>query len=202
MKSMRPWAKATHGAGAEDEHGADDGRGDEHGLADGAGGGAAFAGEDGDVLEAALGSEDHLAEDGEREEIGAGELDGERLPVDGLVMEERPGGQENERGEDGEHGDAADVVDPLAEIEAAVGGDGDGEDDDGDDEEGDEVIFGEPRGGGADEVGEFGGDGVEDGGGDGDAVDPEVPGGHEAAEISEGGAGPDVEAAFERHLRD
>ena len=37
-------------------------------------------------------------------------------------------------------------------------------------------------------------------GGDGDAVEPEVPRGHEAAEVAECGAGPDVEAAFERHL--
>ena len=62
------------------------------------------------------------------------------------------------------------------------------------------MVFRQPCGGGADEVGELSGDGVEDGGGDGDAVEPEVPCGHEAAEVAEGGARPDVEAAFERHL--
>ena len=61
------------------------------------------------------------------------------------------------------------------------------------------MVFREPCGAGADEVGELGGDAVENLHGDDDAVDPEVPCGHESAEISEGGAGPDVEAAFEGH---
>jgi hypothetical protein len=116
------------------------------------------------------------------------------------VLGECPERQQNERGIDDENGGAADVVDPLAEFEAAESYCRDGEDEGCDDSEAGEVVFGEPGCCGADEVRELGGDGVEDGGGDGDAVDPEVPGGHEAAEISEGGASPDVEAAFERHL--
>ena len=61
------------------------------------------------------------------------------------------------------------------------------------------MVFGEPGCAWADEVGELGGDAVENLHCDDDAVDPEVPCGHEAAEVSEGGAGPDVEAAFEWH---
>ena len=188
------------GAGAGDEHGADDGRGEDDGLADGAGGVFAFSGEDGDVFEAAESAEEHLSEEGEGDHAGLGELEGERLVVDGLVARHGPEGKHDEGAVDDEDGDAADVVDPLAELKAAEGGGGDCEDDDGHDGEGSEVVFGQPGGGGADEVGELGGDGVEDGGGDGDAVEPEVPCGHEAAEIAECGAGPDVEAAFEGHL--
>ena len=64
------------GAGAEDEHRADDGRRDDDGSADRAGGVLAFAGEDGDVLETAEGAEDHLAEEGEGDQVEFGELDG------------------------------------------------------------------------------------------------------------------------------
>jgi hypothetical protein len=129
-----------------------------------------------------------------------GKLEGKRLVVEMHVLGECPERQQNEGGVDDEDGDSADVVDPLAEFEAAEGCGRDCEDEDCDDEERREVIFGEPGGAGADEVGELGGDGVEDGGGNGDAVEPEVPGGHKAPEISEGGAGPDVEATFEGHL--
>ena len=59
------------------------------------------------------------------------------------------------------------------------------------------VVFREPGGRGTDEESDFSGDGVEDGCGDGDAVDPDVPRSEEAAGIAEGGAGPDVKAAFE-----
>jgi len=62
------------------------------------------------------------------------------------------------------------------------------------------MIFRQPGCGGADEVGELGGDGVEDGRGDGDSVEPDIPGGHESAEIAECPTRPDIEAAFERHL--
>ena len=110
-------------------------------------------------------------------------------------------GSKDEGGEDEQHGDAADVVDPFADVQAADGSDGDDEDDEADDGERGGLVFRQPGGARADEVGELGGDGVEDGGDDGDAVDPEVPGGEEAGEVAEGAAGPDVEAAFEGHLR-
>jgi len=192
--------ESDDGAGAEDEHRADDGRGEDDGSADGVDGVLAFAGEDGDVLETAEGAEDHLAEEGERDHVELRELQGKRLVVDVHVSRERPEGQQDERGVDDEDGDAADVMNPFAEFETADGGSGDGDGDAGGDGEGGDVVFGQPRGGGADEVGEFGGDGVEDGGGDGDAVEPEVPRGHKAASVAECGAGPDVEAAFEGHL--
>jgi hypothetical protein len=169
-------------------------------LSYGAGRGFAFASEDGDVFETAESSEEHLAEEGEGDHVGCGELDGKRLVVEMQVLGECPERQQDEGCVDDEDGGAADVVDPLAEFEAADSYCCYGEDEGCDDGEAGEVVFGEPGGGGTDEVGELGGDGVEDGGGDGDAVDPEVPGGHEAAAISEGGASPDVEAALKGHL--
>ena len=120
--------------------------------------------------------------------------------MNGLVARDGPERQHDERGVDDEDGDAADVVNPFAEFEAANRCGGDGENDSGDDKERDEMVFRQPRRDGTDEVGQFGGDSVEDGCGDSDAVEPEVPCGHEAAEIAERGARPDVEAAFERHL--
>ena len=108
------------GAGAEDEHGADDGGGYPDGAADGGGGGVALAGEDGDVLDSGEGSDEHLAEEGERDEGAGWECDGERLVVDGLmvrdglVLKDRPERKQDEGGEDGEDGDAAYVMDPLA----------------------------------------------------------------------------------------
>jgi hypothetical protein len=63
------------GAGAGDEHRADDGGGEDDGLADGTGGVFAFAGEDGDVLEAAESAEEHLAEESQGDHVGLGELD-------------------------------------------------------------------------------------------------------------------------------
>ena len=122
MKSMWPREKASDGAGADDEHRADDGRRDDDGPADGAGGVLAFAGEDGDVLEAAESAEEHLAEEGEGDQVELRELEGERLVVDGLVARDGPEGEHDERAVDDEDGDAADVVDPFAEFEAADGG--------------------------------------------------------------------------------
>ena len=188
------------GAGSGDEHGADDGRGEDDRLADGARCIAAFAGEDGDVFEAAESAEEHLAEESEGDHIVLRELHGQRFVVDGHVASHGPEGQDDERGVGDQDRDAADVVDPFAEFEAAKSGSRDGEYEDANDGKRREVVLRKPRGGGADEVGELGGDRVEDRGGDGDAVEPEVPRGHKAAEVAEGPAGPDVEAAFERHL--
>ena len=169
-------------------------------MADGACGILALSGEDGDVLETAEGAEEHLAKEGERDHIGLRELQGEWLVMDRLVARNSPERKDDQCAIDDEDGDSADVVDPFAEFEAADGGGSDGKDDRGDDGEGGEVVFRKPCGGGADEVRELGGNGVEDRGGDGDAVEPEIPGGHEAAEIAECGACPDVEAAFKGHL--
>ena len=62
------------------------------------------------------------------------------------------------------------------------------------------MVFGQPGSGGADEIRELGRYGVEDGGSNSYTVKPEVPCCHEAPEIAEGSASPDVEAALEWHL--
>jgi hypothetical protein len=169
-------------------------------LADTAGGIFALAGEDGDVFEAAEGAKDHLAEEGEREHVELRELERQEFVMDWMVARGGPERKQNKCGVDDEDRDAAYVVNPSAEFEATKGCSADSDRDGGDDGERGEVIFGQPRCGRADEVGEFGRNGVQNGGGDGDAVEPEVPCGHEAAEVAKGRAGPDVEASFKRHL--
>ena len=95
---------------------------------------------------------------------------------------------------------AGDVVDPLAEREAANGGEGEQGEQDGERGEDDEVVVGDPGGGGADHEGKFAGQLEEQEGDDEDAVGPDIPRCEEADRVAEGAAGPDVEAAFERHL--
>lgn len=187
------------GGRAEDEHRADHGRGNDHGTADGAGGVATFSGEDGDVFEAAESTEEHLAEKREHAQVVGRSGECEGRVVNGLVMRIRDQRKEDERGENDEDGDAADIVDPLAEFEAAQRGESDAGEHEENDGQGDDAVFGKPCSGGADEVGDFRRHGVEDGGDDRDAIDPEVPRGEEAAEVAEGLARPDIEAALEWH---
>ena len=70
------------------------------GLADGAGGVLAFAGEDGDVLEAAEGAEEHLAEEGEGDHVAAGGVGGAAVRSGVRVVSDGPGGKQDERGVD------------------------------------------------------------------------------------------------------
>jgi len=112
----------------------------------------------------------------------------------------RPKGREDEQGEGGDHCRAGDVVDPLAEGEAADGGESQRGEKDGEGDEDGGVTFGDPGGAGTDHEGELAGDLKQDGRDRGEAVRPDVPGGEEADGVAEGAAGPDVEAAFEREL--
>ena len=191
--------KSDDGAGSEDEHGADEGRGDPDGAADVALRGFGFAGEDGDVLEAGECAE-HLAHERDGDEVGVRQVHGERHVMDRRVVRQRPERRGDEQAEDQEHGAAAEVVNPFAEGEAAIGCERERTDEHGEHGEDGSVVFGQPSGARADHVGELFGDLEEDGGDGGHAVGPDVPRGHEAGGVSEGGASPDVEAAFEGHL--
>ena len=87
-------------------------------LADGAGRLAALAGENGDVLQPAERAEKHLAEEGEGAQVARREA-GEGREWMGMCSRERP---ERKRmsTKDGQHGAAADVVDPLAQLDPAA----------------------------------------------------------------------------------
>jgi hypothetical protein len=108
-----------------------------------------------------------------------------------------PEGSEDEKGEGDDHGRAGEVVDPLAEGEAADGGEGEQGEEDGEGGKDDGVAVGDPGGGGADHEGELGGDLEEEEGDSEETVGPDVPSGEETDGVAEGAAGPDVEAAFE-----
>ncbi len=115
------------------------------------------------------------------------------------VAGERPQRKQDESGKDDEDGDTAGVVDPLAKLQAAVSSEGDAGKHEDDDGQAEQAILWQAARSRADEVGNLRWDGVEDGGGDGDAIDPEVPRSEETAEIAEGRTGPDVESPFEGH---
>jgi len=115
------------------------------------------------------------------------------------VPRQRPERKEDEHDKDGQHGAAADVVNPLAQLETAQGGDRDCGDHRGDNGDGRDAALRKPCCRRSDEVGELSGNGVEDGRGNGDAVKPDVPRGEESTQVAECAMGPDVEPPFERH---
>src|SRR5262249_22601844 len=135
-----------------------------------------FAGEDGNVFEAAEAAHGDLSEDGDAEPIELGQREGKGLePGDGS-MHQAPNGQGEQDGV-GEHDEhAAGVVQPLADIEAVEGDENDAGHDAADEEQGGGSALGDPRPGAAKHVREVCGDDEDDAGGGGDGVDPEVPG--------------------------
>ncbi|MFZ0633145.1 MAG: hypothetical protein WAM56_17795, partial [Acidobacteriaceae bacterium] len=124
---------------------------------------AAFSGKDGDVFEAAQGSKEHLAEEGEGAEVDGRRGDGKRRVVDMRVAGERPQRKQDESGKDDEDGDTAGVVDPLAKLQAAVSSEGDAGKHEDDDGQAEQAILWQAARSRADEVGNLRWDGVEDG---------------------------------------
>lgn len=154
---------------------------------------------DRDVLQSAESAEQHLPEQRQRVEVALRKLDGERRPGDNTVVQNGPGRKKNKHCEDDQDRNPADVVNPLPDLETAECGKGDCDQDHGDDRNRGEMVLRQPGSGRAEKVREFGGDGVENGGGHGDPVDPQIPRGKKADEVPERFARPRVKAALERN---
>ena len=191
-------AKGNHRAGAENEHGADDRRGDPYRLSDAPLSLPAFTRQDRDIFQTAKRTKKHLTEERERAQVVGRKFQGKRCPMNGRVTRKCPEWQKNEPEKNNQDGDPADVVNPLANLKSANGGDGDNCDNQDDDRKRCETILGKPDGGGANEVRKLGGNGVKDGSSYHNAVHPEVPRGKESTKVTVCLVRPDVETALQR----
>ncbi len=177
-------AKGSDRAGAEDEHGTDDGRGNPYRLPDAACRLLAFPGQDGNVFEAAQCAKNHLTKERQRAQGQGWGCNRERDPVNGYVPPQRPKREKNKPCINQQHGDRAGVMNPLTDLQPAKGSDGDARNHHQEDGKGRQMIFRKSSCGGTNKVGQLGRRGIEDGSDDGDCIDPEVPCRQKAAQVT------------------
>ena len=195
---LRP-DEAEHGAGAKNEHRADDRRGDDDRPADRPSRIPALPRHDGRVLEAAKGPKSHLAEDVQVQQSECGQR--EREGADGRqraheVVRDR---QSDERGEEHENQHTARVVHPFAKCKPT---DRD-EDEPGHDGarrgQNQRLVTRDPASLRSERIRQVCRHLQANLRGVDDRVDPDVPRHEEAGKLAESKLGPLIEASFERH---